>query len=94
MTKRVKVAQQLNEQFKKNFRQVYDEYLDQFRHVSQDVQKFHYEEGHNLRLKWKTLWDPVFSKAGRYIVNLLLMVFMERFIYNYLLCIHCYEIEK
>ena len=71
---------------------MYDEYLNEFRNVSKDLQKFHYDEKHNLKFSRKSL-SIVYGKAGTYIINLALMVFMEKFISGYLLLIHCYEIE-
>ena len=71
---------------------MYAEYLNEFRHVAKDVGQFRYEEGHNQLLKLKTL-QVVYNKAGTYINNLTLMVFMEKFISGYFLLMSCYELE-
>ena len=58
---------------------MYAEYLNEFRRIAKDVNTFQYEEDGNKHLKRKT-FQVVYNKAGTYIINLTLIVFMENFI--------------
>ena len=71
---------------------MYSEYLNEFKDVSKDVHTFHYDENHNICLNCKSV-NLVFGKAGSYIINLMVIVFMEKFICSYFLLMHCYEME-
>ena len=73
---RIRIADKARDTFRKRIRDVYDEYLDDFRKMSKQVHNFHYDQKHNVTLS-KSGLKSVMSKAGVYVGNLGAMVFMQ-----------------
>ena len=66
--------------------------MKEFARIAKDVNTFHYEEDGNMQLDCET-FQVVYEKVARYIINLTLIVFMQKFISFYFLVMSCYELD-